>query len=109
MSSEDIKYLKSYVLFSHMELKHLEEISQLLERRSYPAGSTIFYEGEEGQGVYFLKKGRVKALKSNTEGEEQTLEILQAGDVFVKLFSLVSRNIRLRRLPWRIRMFCSSP
>ena len=32
MSSEDIKYLKSYVLFSHMELKHLEEISQLLER-----------------------------------------------------------------------------
>ena len=90
MSSEDIKYLKSYVLFSYMELKHLEEISQLLERRSYPAGSTIFYEGEEGQGVYFLKKGRVKALKSNTEGEEQILEIMQAGDVFgeVVLFGI---------------------
>ena len=93
MSSEDIKYLKSYVLFSHMELKHLEEISQLLERRSYPAGSTIFYEGEEGQGVYFLKKGRVKALKSNTEGEEQILEILQAGDVFGEVVLLWYRGI----------------
>ena len=37
-----------------------------------------------------MKKGRVKALKSNTEGEEQILEILQAGDVFgeVVLFGI---------------------
>ena len=90
MSSEDIKFLKNYVLFSHMDMKYLEEISQLLGRKTFPAGSTIFYEGEKGESVYFLKKGRIKALKSNVDGEEQILEILQAGDVFgeVVLFGI---------------------
>ncbi|HHU92316.1 MAG TPA: Crp/Fnr family transcriptional regulator [Halanaerobiaceae bacterium] len=90
MSSEDIKYLKNYTLFSRMDLKHLEEISELLESRSFPGGTTIFMEGEKGENVYFLKNGRVKALKSNAEGEEQILEILEAGDVFgeVVLFGI---------------------
>lgn len=83
-------FLREFTLFSRMEEKHLAEIYSLLERREYPSGAALFLEGDQGEGVYFLRKGGVKALKSSPSGEEQILEILQTGDVFgeVVLFGI---------------------
>ena len=87
---EEYIFLKKFILFSNMNETHLNEISKLLSRKEYPAGTTLFFEGDPGENVYFLRKGKVKALKSNPSGEEQILEILQAGDVFgeVVLFGI---------------------
>lgn len=90
MKEVDYTFLKKIPFFYNMVDKHLFEIYGLLEKRHYRSGRTLFFQGEEGQSVYFLRKGKIKALKSNLAGEEQILEILQPGDVFgeVVLFGI---------------------
>lgn len=90
MNSGDEIFLKNFTLFSNMSDKHLAEISELLERKFFTTGESIFLQGEEGESVYFIRKGKVKALMSSPEGEEQILEILHRGDVFgeVVLFGI---------------------
>lgn len=86
----EYRYLKSFPLFAEMTEEELSEIHQLLEIRTYPDGKTLFFQGDRGEGVYFLKKGKIKAIKSSPDGSEQILEILQPGDVFgeVVLFGI---------------------
>ncbi|MFW6287891.1 MAG: Crp/Fnr family transcriptional regulator [bacterium] len=83
-------FLQQFSLFSNMSERHLSEIFELLERKKYIEGTTLFFQGDTGENVFFLRKGKVKAMKSNPAGEEQILEILQPGDVFgeVVLFGI---------------------
>ncbi len=75
-------FLKNFLLFSEMDKKALKEISSLLETKIYLNNYTIFFEGEAGSKVFFLREGRVKVIKSNQSGDEQILEIIQPGEVF---------------------------
>ncbi len=88
--AEDYSFLKNFTLFSKLDEKNMSEVIKLLGKNSYPAGSTLFFQGDAGENVYFLRTGKIKALKSSPSGEEQILEILQAGDVFgeVVLFGI---------------------
>lgn len=87
---EELSFLKNSILFSALNDKQLLEISKLLINKVYPAGSTLFFQGDPGDKVFFLKRGKVKALKTNPDGEEQILDIFQRGDVFgeVVLFNV---------------------
>lgn len=87
---DEYKFLQQFSLFSGMSEKHLVEIIELLERKKYGEGSTLFFQGDIGENVYFLRKGKIKAMKSNPAGEEQILDIFQPGDVFgeVVLFGI---------------------
>lgn len=73
-----------------MKDSYLKEINKLVKTSHYNKNSFLFFQGDPGKSVYFLRKGKVKAIKSNPEGEEQILEILQPGDVFgeVVLFGI---------------------
>lgn len=62
-------------------------------RRDYAAGSTIFREGDEGEAIYCLAKGRVKIARSNLEGRERIFTILTPPEVIGEM-SLVSREPR---------------
>ncbi|MFW6268485.1 MAG: Crp/Fnr family transcriptional regulator [Bacillota bacterium] len=86
----NLSYLKDFVLFSKMSKKQLQEIYKLLRHKSYPKGFTLFTQGEKGEKVYFLRKGRVKVIRSTPSGNEQILEIIKAGEVFgeVVLFGI---------------------
>lgn len=90
MSSKDLNYLKELVLFSEMNDDELLEINNLIKTVTYPGGYTLFFQGDEGKKVFFLKKGKVKIVKTAEDGSEQILEILQSGDVFgeVVLFGI---------------------
>ncbi len=70
--------------------KELSQVHELMEIRNYHDGTTIFFQGDKGEGVYFLQVGKIKAIKSSLEGNEQILEILQPGDIFgeVVLFGI---------------------
>lgn len=85
-----LDFLKSFILFSEMKDEELKEIDKLLESRVYPDGATIFFQGDSGDKVYFLREGKIKVLKSSIEGDEQILEIIQPGGVFgeVVLFGI---------------------
>lgn len=48
---------------------------------AYPAGATLFVEGQACRGVYILCRGRVKLLTSSSEGQTLILKIAQPGEV----------------------------
>lgn len=87
---KEVDFLKNFILFSEMSTEKLKKINDLLQSETYPDNYTIFFEGETGDRVFFLREGKVKVIRSNKEGDEQILEIIQSGDVFgeVVLFGI---------------------
>lgn len=61
-------------------------VLQLLSARArltaFPAGSTIFHEGDPSPGLFWLQSGTLKAVKYAASGREQTLHLVQAGQTF---------------------------
>lgn len=82
MKNNELDYLKEFILFSELDNEQLFEISKLVKTKTYPAGYTLFQEGDKGERVFFLKEGKVKVMKTNMDGSIQILEILQPGDIF---------------------------
>ncbi|ACL69732.1 Crp/Fnr family transcriptional regulator [Halothermothrix orenii] len=89
-NGKDLSFLRKFILFSEMSDEDLSTVASLLQTRIFKDGTNIFFEGEEGDRVYFLKKGRVKVKKTSPDGGEQILEIITPGDVFgeVVLFGI---------------------
>jgi len=85
LSSKEIAFLRKLTLFSGLKDKDLIEINNLLESETYNEGCMIFNQGEKGHRVYFVKKGRIKIIRTSEDGNEQILEILQSGDVFAEV------------------------
>ena len=86
----DLSFLKNFLLFSELKDKELQKINEIIITVNYPEQYTIFFEGEKGERVYFLNKGKVKVLRSSKEGNEQILDIIKEGEVFgeVVLFDI---------------------
>ena len=100
MAENDLEYLKDFILFSELNNKQLTEISKLIKTKTYPAGYTLFQEGDNGDRVFFLKEGKVKVMKTKMDGSVQILEIIQPGDVFgeVVLFGISEYPASVRTL-----------
>lgn len=61
------------------------ELADLLSmgvQRSYRRGALILNEGESGDAMYFLLKGRVRVFGSSATGKEITYNSVEAGDYF---------------------------
>jgi CRP/FNR family cyclic AMP-dependent transcriptional regulator len=53
-----------------------------LRRRSYRKGETLFHEGEAGDSLHLIEKGRVAIRASTRAGDEAILAVLGTGDCF---------------------------
>lgn len=49
---------------------------------TYAPGEAIYIQGERGDAVYFIKKGRVRAYYITVSGKELTYEIIEKGRIF---------------------------
>lgn len=56
-----------------------EKISIQKNTPIYPKGQYIFLEGSLVLGAYFIKKGKVKIVSSNSNGKEQTVRLAKEG------------------------------
>jgi CRP-like cAMP-binding protein/sugar phosphate isomerase/epimerase len=60
-----------------------EEAQQLFqEQKILEANQSIFNEGDEGDGAYYIVDGKVKALTSSTDYKEIVLAELDNGEIF---------------------------
>ena len=75
--------------FSGLTQSQLEDISKIIVKRSFNKGETIFSDGDDGDGFYFILSGKVKIYKISAEGKEQILHIFGPGEPFgeVPVFS----------------------
>ena len=78
----EINLLRKISLFSSLSDKELERLSDSSEKRKYPRGNIVLYEGDEGRFLYLILKGRVKVSLSDERGKEIILGTLSAGNYF---------------------------
>lgn len=69
----------------------LEEVAGAALWRVYRAGAPVFWEGEQAAGLYHLRSGWLKVVKSSPDGREQVLRFLGPGETFNEVGVLADR------------------
>lgn len=85
-SRDDIrKRLADTVLFSGLAPRHLDRLAESVSRRTLPKRGILFHEGEPGRAMYILTAGRIQLHKTDPEGRETVIKILQPGESFAEV------------------------
>jgi len=79
------RLLRQVALFAELAPDRLEQLAQLVRRRTYHRNETIFHKGDPGNGLYMITNGQVKVVLPSETGEEAVLAVLEAGDFFGEL------------------------
>mgnify|MGYP001585862623 CR=1 FL=1 len=69
-------------LFSSLDEASKKEWIVLRKARIFYRGTTVFFEGDEAQGVYIVCEGKVKMFKSTRMGRSLTTKVLPPGSLF---------------------------
>ncbi len=75
------EYLKSVPIFASCPEEALTEVAALLEPVRVTAGSVVFAEGNEGDGMFIVGSGRLRVV-SDVEGEKVIFAHLGPGEFF---------------------------
>ena len=67
--------------FCRLPKADMEAFQQIKFTLTYPAGATLFGEGQTCRGIYILCKGRVKLATTSSQGQTLILKIAQPGEV----------------------------
>lgn len=68
--------------FQNLSDSDLLEISGNAQKQPYHANQVVILQGEKSIGLHIVESGWLKAIKTSSEGREQVLHFLAAGDVF---------------------------
>jgi CRP-like cAMP-binding protein len=60
--------LKNVVLFKDLSARDIGMVNNLMHERHYLADEVIFDEGEEGQGLFVVLKGKVQITRADNAG-----------------------------------------
>jgi len=89
--SELLETLGAISFLRGLDMKILEEVADAALWRIYRAGAPIFWEGEQSAGLYYLRSGWLKVVKSSPDGREQVLRFLGPGETFNEVGVLADR------------------
>lgn len=78
----DAADLRKIELFSGLTSNHLDALSDIVEDREVPAGTVLFREGDEGDELFMVVRGKVRISKRVEGVGEEALAILEAGACF---------------------------
>ncbi|WP_018701972.1 Crp/Fnr family transcriptional regulator [Anaeromusa acidaminophila] len=80
-----MEYLKQVPLFGDLPTDVLQRIDAVVLERTYKKGESIFLEGEPGEGLHFVRTGRVKIVKTAEDGREHIIKFLKTGEIFAEV------------------------
>jgi CRP-like cAMP-binding protein len=69
--------LKNVPLFAELANAELDIVAAASRRKHYPRGSIVFYEGDSGDYLLIILKGRVKVSLLGKDGKETIVRILE--------------------------------
>ena len=87
----DPRLLREQAFFSDLSDAELTIVANVVKKKDFKLGDTIFKESEDGASIYVIKKGEVKACKTAPDGELFTLTIMKDGDIFGEMSFLDGR------------------
>ena len=68
-------------LFAGLGPDELDAFKEAVKTVSYKAKEFVFMEGDKCKGLYVIRVGRVKLVRSSRSGKEQIIKILGPGDL----------------------------
>lgn len=74
--------LASVPYFAGLTPDERGRVAAMAVRRAVTGGQTLFVEGEPSAGLFVVVTGAVKLFKTSTDGREQVLRYMSAGDSF---------------------------
>ena len=77
-----LNIISAIPLFNGLPADQLSAIRQIAVEKKFNKGQTIFSEEDETKGLFVVVDGRVKIYKVSSEGKEQILHIIEAGQSF---------------------------
>lgn len=73
--------IRDMVLFADLNEQDFGQIHTPIDDLKYLQDAVLFYEAGHAQGVFTLRKGLVKLVRSTADGRERIVRVLRAGDV----------------------------
>lgn len=73
---------KSDSILEGLSKDELNYLTSRMVEYKFKKGQNLFVEGSYPNGIFYLKKGKIKKYKSNREGKEQIIYICNEGELF---------------------------
>lgn len=107
--AELVATLRRVPLFAELSEDELGEVARRVTRKEYPAGATIFTDGERCRELLVVEAGAVRLMKTAASGREQLISIERMGSTLAEVpvfdegrYSITARAMEptyLLRLP----------
>jgi len=82
MKVQDSEILRRSSVFRFLADEHFAAIEPLLQEEHYEFGDVIVKQDDPADSYYVLTRGRARAIKIKSDGEEIPLGVLKPGDSF---------------------------
>ena len=73
--------IRDMVLFADLNEQDFNQIHTPIDDLVYGADAVLYHEGAKALGVFTLRKGLVKLVRSTADGRERIVRVLRPGDV----------------------------
>lgn len=73
--------IRDMVLFADLNEQDFSEIHTPIDDLAFASDAVIYHEGQQALGLFTLRKGMVKLVRSTADGRERIVRVLRPGDV----------------------------
>ncbi|MGA1826377.1 MAG: Crp/Fnr family transcriptional regulator [bacterium] len=81
----DKDLLRQLTFFYNFFDEELSQVASISELKEYEAGTILFNEHEQGDTFYIIARGKIRISRVLSNGERQTLALLEKDDFFGEL------------------------
>lgn len=87
MSNEENKYwyLRDHQLFKKLNTEQLNQLCVLVNYKKAKKGELIYFSSAEKPRIFLLKKGHIKLVSTDADGNETLNDVIRSGDLFGEL------------------------
>ncbi len=73
--------IRDMVLFADLNEQDFGLIHAPIDDLEFPAGTALFQEGSAALGIFTLRTGMIKLMRSTSDGRQRIVRVLRPGDV----------------------------
>jgi len=76
------QYINNSSLFNGLDDSELQALSDTIAVKKLKRGEILFLDGDLASGFYTVFEGRIRVFKSNPDGREYTIHVINPGQIF---------------------------
>ncbi|GAB4293476.1 MAG: Crp/Fnr family transcriptional regulator [Ignavibacteriaceae bacterium] len=86
-------YLENFNIFKDLPESSIMKLNEITTMQDIPRNQPIYFAKEPSNSIFFLKKGRVKLTRTDNEGKEMIIGLVNRGEVFGEM-SILDESAR---------------